>query len=197
MKKIFALILIAGMIAFFACGPSEKEKKEKAEKAKQDSIARADSLKAVLLIEKMKQDSILAVEKSNKEIDSIANLIISQAQKQRLDKSVVLDLVATYKSILRSKDKLFKLIGSKPIGKYNADGLDLTQGGTELSGKYNKFLSLSQVVQLAGDFCPQKQIDEYNSLLNELTKKGVIAIIKEIQNGQAKLKSKLNGIDKK
>ncbi len=38
MKKLFSLLVIAGMVAFVACGPSAEEKAA-AEKAKQDSIA--------------------------------------------------------------------------------------------------------------------------------------------------------------
>ena len=41
MKKLFAMFVVAGMVAFVACGPS---KEEKAEKARQDSIHNADSL---------------------------------------------------------------------------------------------------------------------------------------------------------
>ena len=41
MKKLFAMFVVAGMVAFVACGPSAEEK---AEKARQDSIAQADSL---------------------------------------------------------------------------------------------------------------------------------------------------------
>jgi hypothetical protein len=63
MKKLLALTLIAGMVAFVACGPS-KEDQEKKEKAKQDSIkaaekakTEADSLDRVAA-EKRKQDSL-------------------------------------------------------------------------------------------------------------------------------------------
>jgi uncharacterized protein YcfL len=41
MKKLFAMFVVAGMVAFVACGPSAEEK---AEKARQDSITMADSL---------------------------------------------------------------------------------------------------------------------------------------------------------
>lgn len=61
MKKLASLLLVAGMTAFFACGPSAEEKAA-IEKAKQDSIAAA---------EKAVQDSIdMAVEKAK--TDSIA-----------------------------------------------------------------------------------------------------------------------------
>jgi hypothetical protein len=45
MKKVLALVALAGMFAFSSCGPS-KEEMEKKEKAKQDSIHMADSIQA-------------------------------------------------------------------------------------------------------------------------------------------------------
>lgn len=46
MKKLLSLALVAGMFAFYACGPSAEEK-AKAEKEMQDSIAAAqDMMKA-------------------------------------------------------------------------------------------------------------------------------------------------------
>ena len=42
MKKLLSLVAIAGMFSLVACGPS-KEEQEKAEKAKQDSIAAAQA----------------------------------------------------------------------------------------------------------------------------------------------------------
>ncbi|MFA4853366.1 MAG: hypothetical protein WC599_12685 [Bacteroidales bacterium] len=70
MKKLFALVLVAGMVAFVACGPSKKDKEAK-EKAKQDSIAaadkakkEADSLAAVVRkMDSLKQDSIAKADK--------------------------------------------------------------------------------------------------------------------------------------
>lgn len=44
MKKLFALFVVAGMVAFVACGPSAEEK---AAKAAADSIAYADSVAKV------------------------------------------------------------------------------------------------------------------------------------------------------
>lgn len=69
MKKLASLLLVAGMVAFFACGPSAEEKAAM-EKAKQDSIAAAE--KAVqdsidMAAEKAKQDSI-----AKAQADSIA-----------------------------------------------------------------------------------------------------------------------------
>jgi hypothetical protein len=42
MKKVLALLLVAGMFSFYACGPSAEEKAAQ-EKAMQDSIAAADA----------------------------------------------------------------------------------------------------------------------------------------------------------
>jgi hypothetical protein len=63
MKKILGLVLIAGMFAFTACGPSAEEKAA-AEKAVQDSIAAADAQRAAeeeaARAEQAMQDSIAA-----------------------------------------------------------------------------------------------------------------------------------------
>ena len=72
MKRLASLMLVAGTLAFVACGPSAEEK----EKARQDSIAKADSIAAVQAViqaakEKMEQDSIMAVQEKAK-ADSIA-----------------------------------------------------------------------------------------------------------------------------
>ncbi|HNP48427.1 MAG TPA: hypothetical protein PKL85_06290 [Bacteroidia bacterium] len=53
MKKVFSLLLAAGMIALISCGPSAEEKAA-AEKATQDSITAA--------MEKMTADSMAAVQ---------------------------------------------------------------------------------------------------------------------------------------
>jgi len=42
MKKVFSTLMIAGMFAIYACGPSAEEKAA-AEKATQDSIAAAQA----------------------------------------------------------------------------------------------------------------------------------------------------------
>ena len=54
MKTLSKLLVVAGLFAFVACGPSAKDQ---AEKAKQDSIKQADSLMAV----KAKEDSTAKV----------------------------------------------------------------------------------------------------------------------------------------
>jgi hypothetical protein len=81
MKKLFSLLVIAGMVALVACGPSAEEKAAK-EKAKQDSIATAqqkidDSIAAV---QQKVDDSIAAVKQKAKE-DSIANAPKPKATK--------------------------------------------------------------------------------------------------------------------
>lgn len=72
MKKLFSLLVIAGMVAFVACGPSAEEKAA-AEKAKQDSIVQAqqkidDSIAAA---QKLIDDSIAAAKQKAYD-DSIA-----------------------------------------------------------------------------------------------------------------------------
>lgn len=59
MKKVFALMLVAGMFAVVSCGPSAEEK-AKAEQATKDSIAKVEQLKADSLAaaDKLVQDSI-------------------------------------------------------------------------------------------------------------------------------------------
>ncbi len=72
MKKVLSLLMVAGMLSFFACGPSAEEKAAK-EKATQDSIARvqktADSLKEVAV-----KDSLDKAAKAKAEADSIAKV---------------------------------------------------------------------------------------------------------------------------
>jgi hypothetical protein len=58
MKKLFALLLVAGMVAVVACGPSAEEKRAK-EIA--DSTALADSLAQVQAAEQAKMDSLAKV----------------------------------------------------------------------------------------------------------------------------------------
>ena len=68
MKKVFALLLVAGMFAVVSCGPSAEEK-AKAEQATKDSIAN---------VEKAKADSIAAVETAT--ADSLA-MVATEAAK--------------------------------------------------------------------------------------------------------------------
>jgi hypothetical protein len=73
MKKLSQLLVIAGLISFIACGPSAKEK---AEKAKQDSIRIADSIAKEMKAQDSIRlaDSIAKVKQDSARIaDSIAN----------------------------------------------------------------------------------------------------------------------------
>jgi hypothetical protein len=45
MKKVLSLMLLAGMLSFYACGPSAEDKAA-AEKVKTDSLAAVDKAKA-------------------------------------------------------------------------------------------------------------------------------------------------------
>jgi hypothetical protein len=63
MKKLLALVLVAGMVTFVACGPSKKDQEAK---------------------EKQKQDSINLAEKAKKEADSLANVEKLKHQKDSL-----------------------------------------------------------------------------------------------------------------
>jgi hypothetical protein len=69
MKKLFALVVVAGMAAMVACGPSAEELAAK-EKAKQDSIAAAQKAidDSIAAAQKLIDDSIAAKAKE----DSIA-----------------------------------------------------------------------------------------------------------------------------
>jgi len=77
MKKLFGLLMIAGMMSFVACGPSAEElAKKAADSAKvADSIAqvKADSVAKVAAIEQAKTDSVNAATATQQKADSIAN----------------------------------------------------------------------------------------------------------------------------
>ena len=75
MKKLLALTLIAGMVAFVACGPSKKEKEAK-EKAKQDSINAAEKAKR-------EADSLATIEKAKAVKDSLRKDSIAKAEKSK------------------------------------------------------------------------------------------------------------------
>ena len=74
MKKLLALVLIAGMATFVACGPSKKDQEAK-EKAKQDSIAAAEKAKK-------EADSLASVEKEKRKQDSLRKDSIDRANKK-------------------------------------------------------------------------------------------------------------------
>ena len=76
MKKLFAMFVVAGMVAFVACGPSAEEN---AEKARQDSIAQADSVAALAVEQTRLADSTAqaaVVADSLAKADSIAKGLI-------------------------------------------------------------------------------------------------------------------------
>jgi hypothetical protein len=71
MKKLFSLLVVAGLVALMACGPTAEEKAAQA-KAKADSIAAVQKAKedSIAAVQKAKDDSIAAVQKAKE--DSIA-----------------------------------------------------------------------------------------------------------------------------
>lgn len=76
MKKLFALLVVAGMVSFVACGPSAEEK---AAKAAADSVRVADSLKALEEQQAKVADSLAAAQKvadSLAHADSVAKKLI-------------------------------------------------------------------------------------------------------------------------
>jgi len=75
MKKLLALVLVAGMVAFVSCGPSKKDQEAK-EKAKQDSINAAEKAKK-------EADSLAAVEKEKRKLDSLKQDSIAKADKKK------------------------------------------------------------------------------------------------------------------
>jgi hypothetical protein len=87
MRKLASLLVVAGMVAFVACGPSAEQLAEQArlDSLKQDSIAKAqaDSVAKVAAIEKAKQDSIAAAEAVKAHEDSVAKGLIKGAKKAK------------------------------------------------------------------------------------------------------------------
>lgn len=76
MKKLFALLVVAGMVSFVACGPSAEEK---AKQAAADSTRVADSLKALEEQQAKVADSLAAAQKiadSLAHADSVAKKLI-------------------------------------------------------------------------------------------------------------------------
>jgi hypothetical protein len=76
MKKVFALLVVAGMVTFASCGGGKDKEKEQArlDSLKKDSIAKveadslnkikeADSLKQVAIQDSIKKDSIEKADK--------------------------------------------------------------------------------------------------------------------------------------
>ncbi|HXC03396.1 MAG TPA: hypothetical protein VNZ86_01515 [Bacteroidia bacterium] len=97
MKKVLSILAVAGMTAIIACGPSAAEK---AEKAKQDSIHKADSVNAIMAASKKKDDSIAMVNKAKEDAakraadsiakaaheDSVAKKLIKPAKEEKKKK---------------------------------------------------------------------------------------------------------------
>lgn len=77
MKKLFAMFVVAGMVGFVACGPSAEEK---AEKARQDSIALADSLASVAADQQRLADSTAQAAVEAAHADSIAQGLIKEVK---------------------------------------------------------------------------------------------------------------------
>jgi hypothetical protein len=89
MKKLFSLLVIAGLAAMISCGPSAEEKAAK-EKAKLDSIAKVEKEKkiadSILMVEQAKQDSIV---KAKAIEDSIAKAKEQKGNKKPAPKKPV------------------------------------------------------------------------------------------------------------
>jgi septal ring factor EnvC (AmiA/AmiB activator) len=89
MKKLFALLVVAGMVSFVACGPKGLSKEE-LEKKRQDSIKTADSIAKVEAEQKRVQDSIAKVEAEAKRVaDSIAEAAKNKKPIKKPSKPVV------------------------------------------------------------------------------------------------------------
>jgi protein tyrosine/serine phosphatase len=77
MKKLFAMFVVAGMVAFVACGPSAEEKAEQQriqDSIAQDSIANLEKAQQAKLdsIDQVKNDSIATAAHA----DSVAKKLI-------------------------------------------------------------------------------------------------------------------------
>jgi hypothetical protein len=79
MKKLFALLVVAGMVSFIACGPSAEEKAKK-EQAAKDSITK-DSIAKAELAQK-EADSLKLVADATALKDSLAKDSIAKADKK-------------------------------------------------------------------------------------------------------------------
>ncbi len=72
MKKLFALLVVAGMVSFVACGPKGPSKEE-LEKKRQDSIRTADSIAKVEADAKAAQELAAKEAEAKRIADSIAD----------------------------------------------------------------------------------------------------------------------------
>lgn len=131
MKNLTLLSLVAFMLMFAACGPSEKEKKEK---AKQDSIAKADSI-AKSIVEVESYDFLLAGK------DDTATFRSKYSNKKLLIKNLVVENIWDSKKIIQClgympKDTMLASDSRMGDKKKKIDGsLDVVQG---LTCKYNE-----------------------------------------------------------
>ena len=82
MKKLFTTVAVAGMLAFYACGPSAEEKAAM-QKAKDDSVAAAQaaSAEAEAAMQKAKDDSIAAADAAAREKAMQDSIAAAEANK--------------------------------------------------------------------------------------------------------------------
>lgn len=87
MKTNLTLLMLGSAIYFIACGPSAKEKATK-EKARQDSIHTADSLKAVIetVHQKQVQDSLAVIEQARQDSVAKAQALVDSKAKIKVGK---------------------------------------------------------------------------------------------------------------
>ena len=132
MKKLFTLMLLTGIMIFTACGPSDKEIKEK---AIQDSVRKADSI-AKIIIEAESWDVYLAGKNNEAEFKS------KYTNKKLLLKNLVINGIWSSKKVMQclayspsemmvsnpskegdSKKKISKWqdLVQKEVCKYNTD----------------------------------------------------------------------------
>ena len=87
MKKLFTIVAVAGMLAFYACGPSAEEKAAM-QKAQDDSVAAAQAAQAEAqaAMEKAKQDSMMAADAAAKEKAMQDSIAAAEANKGKKGK---------------------------------------------------------------------------------------------------------------
>ncbi len=92
MKKLFALLVVAGMVSFVACGPKGPSKEE-LEKKRQDSIRTADSIAKVEADAKAAQELAAKEAEAKRIADSIADAEKNKKGNKKVDKIKVGDKV--------------------------------------------------------------------------------------------------------
>jgi uncharacterized protein (DUF2147 family) len=75
MKKVLSLVVLGGMFAFYACGPSAEEK-AKMEQAKQDSIAAVEASNKAASEAAAQQAMMQAKADSTAKADSVAKAAV-------------------------------------------------------------------------------------------------------------------------